>query len=106
MMATCPVCGKGKLRRGKVREEMFGVDLGEYPTDVCDSCGESFVDQEAMKKIEARAKEMGLWASPRRCRLRNLGTPWSSGFPLNWHGSYVSKAAKTPLFVRKDGKKS
>src|SRR5437879_13896145 len=61
MMATCPVCGKGRLRRGKVRQEMFGVDLGEYPAEICDSCGESFVDSEAMKKIEARAKAMGLW---------------------------------------------
>ncbi|MGI0148363.1 MAG: YgiT-type zinc finger protein, partial [Thermoplasmata archaeon] len=53
-MAQCPVCGKGKLRRGKVREQMFGVDLGEYPAEICDSCGESFVDQKAMKKIETR----------------------------------------------------
>jgi len=60
-MVECPVCGKGRLRRGKVREVMFGIELGEYSAEICESCGESFVDQEAMKKIEARAKEMGLW---------------------------------------------
>src|SRR5712691_3068110 len=73
MMASCPVCAKGKLRRGKVREEMVGVDLGEYPADICDSCGESFVDQEAMKKIEARAKEMGLWGLAKKVSIAKSG---------------------------------
>src|SRR3989442_9659204 len=69
MMATCPVCGKGRLRRGKVREEMFGVDLGEYPAEICDSCGESFVDSEALKKIETRAKAMGLWGLAKKVSI-------------------------------------
>ncbi|HKZ23077.1 MAG TPA: YgiT-type zinc finger protein [Thermoplasmata archaeon] len=73
MMVECPVCGKGKLRRGKVREEMFGIDLGEYPAEICDSCGESFVDQDAMKKIEARAKEMGLWRLAKKVSIAKSG---------------------------------
>jgi YgiT-type zinc finger domain-containing protein len=72
-MEMCPVCGKGKLRKGKVREEMFGVDLGEYPALVCDSCGESFVDQDAMKKIEARAKEVGLWGLAKKVSIAKSG---------------------------------
>jgi len=48
-MVRCPSCGKGELHRGKIREQMFGVDLGEYPAEICDSCGESFVDQKAMR---------------------------------------------------------
>ncbi len=73
MMVECPVCGKGKLRRGKVREEMFGVDLGEYPAETCDSCGESFVDEGAMRKIEARAKEMGLWGLAKKVSIAKSG---------------------------------
>ena len=73
MRAKCPVCGKGQLHRGKVREEMFGVDLGEYPAEVCDSCGESFVDQDAMKKIEARAKEAGLWGLAKKVSIAKSG---------------------------------
>ncbi len=72
-MVACPVCGKGKLRRGKAREEMFGVDLGEYPAEICDSCGESFVDQDAMRKIEARAKEMGLWGLAKKVSIAKSG---------------------------------
>lgn len=73
MMVECPVCGKGKLRRGKVREEMFGIDLGEYPAEICDSCGESFVNQDAMRKIEARAKEMGLWGLAKKVSIAKSG---------------------------------
>jgi len=69
-MATCPACGKGRLRRGKAREEMFGVDLGEYPAEICDSCGESFVDQQAMKKIE----EEGQVSVPRHLQDGNRDT--------------------------------
>lgn len=72
-MTECPVCGKGKLRRGKIREEMFGIDLGEYPAEVCDSCGESFVDQEVMRKIEARAKKMGLWGLAKKVSIARSG---------------------------------
>jgi YgiT-type zinc finger domain-containing protein len=72
-MVSCPVCGKGKLRRGKVREEMFGIDLGEYPARICDSCGESFVDEEAMQRIEARAKEMGLWGLAKKVSIAKSG---------------------------------
>ena len=73
MMVKCPVCSKGQLHRGKVREEMFGVDLGPYPAEVCDSCGESFVDQDAMKKIEARAKEAGLWGLAKKVSIAKSG---------------------------------
>ena len=73
MMTECPVCGKGKLRRGKIREQMFGVDLGEYPAEICDVCGESFVDQNAMKKIEARAKKLGLWGLAKKVSIAKSG---------------------------------
>ena len=73
MMATCPVCGKGRLRRGKVRQEMFGVDLGKYLAEICESCGESFVDQKAMRKIEARAKELGLWGLAKKVSIAKSG---------------------------------
>ncbi len=73
MVMKCPVCGKGELRRGKVREEMFGVDLGEYPAEICDSCGESFLDQEATKKVEARAKAAGLWGLAKKVSIAKSG---------------------------------
>jgi YgiT-type zinc finger domain-containing protein len=72
-MARCPVCGKGELHRGRIREQMFGVDLGEYPAEICDSCGESFVDLEAMRKIEARARKLGLWGLAKKVSIAKSG---------------------------------
>ncbi len=73
MKATCPVCGKGKLRRGETREEMFGVDLGTYPADVCKECGESFIDEMAMKQVEAKAKKLGLWGLAKKVKIARSG---------------------------------
>ncbi len=72
-MVRCPVCGKGELRKGKIREQMFGVDLGEYPAEICDSCGESFVDQKAMRQIEARARKLGLWGLAKKVSIAKSG---------------------------------
>ncbi len=73
MVMKCPICGKGELRRGKVHEEMFGVDLGEYPGQICDACGESFVDQDAMREVEARAKAAGLWGLAKKVSIAKSG---------------------------------
>ena len=73
MTMECPVCGKAMMHRGKIREEMFGVDLGTYSARICEACVESFVDQEAMRKIEARAKEMGLWGLAKKVSIAKSG---------------------------------
>ena len=56
-----------------MREQMFGVDLGEYPAEICDACGESFVDQKAMRKIESRAKELGIWGLAKKVSIAKSG---------------------------------
>jgi len=105
-MATCPICGKGKLRRGKVREEMFGVDLGEYPAEVCDSCGESFVDQDAMKKIESRAKEMGLWGLAKKVSIAKSGNSLVVRIPAELARFLRLKGGEDALVHRRGGWRS
>lgn len=56
---NCPMCEKGRLKRGTIREEMFGVYLGEFPADICSKCGESFTDAAATRRIEEAAKSKG-----------------------------------------------
>jgi len=103
-MVECPVCGKGKLRQRKVREEMFGIDLGEYPADICDSCGESFVDQDAMKKIEARAKEMGLWGLAKKVSIAKSGNSLVVRIPAELARLLRLKGGEDAL-VRPEGRK-
>lgn len=72
-MKKCPICEKGNLKKGKIDEEMFGVALGRYDAEVCDKCGESFVDQKAMNQIERKAKELGIWGMARKLKIARSG---------------------------------
>lgn len=73
MVERCPVCGKGALRSKRVREVMFGVDLGTYDGEVCDSCGENFLGSTAMDAIEGRAKELGIWGLGTKVKVVRSG---------------------------------
>ena len=102
-MAKCPVCNKGTLRKGKIREEMFGIDLGEYPAEICDSCGESFVDEAAMRKIEARAKELGLWGLAKKVAIAKSGNSLVVRIPADLARFLKLKGGEDAL-VRPEGR--
>lgn len=55
----CQMCGKGTLKKGKIKETMFGVYLGEFPAEVCTKCNESFTDEKTTKAIEEAARKEG-----------------------------------------------
>ena len=80
-MTKCPICENGTLRKGKVEEEMFGVALGRYDAEICDKCGESFLDQDAMHEIEAKAKELGLWGLAKNMKVIKSGNSLSVRIP-------------------------
>ena len=73
MVEKCPVCGKGDLRRKRVREEMFGIALGAYDAEVCDGCGEVFFTGESVDQIQARAKELGIWGLASKVKVARSG---------------------------------
>ena len=54
----CPLCDKGTLKPIKIKEEMFGVYLGEFPAKVCSECGlhiKNFLDV-TVDHIQPRSK--------------------------------------------------
>ena len=53
----CPVCEKGSLKKGKIKENMFGVYLGEFQAEVCTKCVVSFTNEKTTKEIEEAAKK-------------------------------------------------
>ena len=69
----CPNCEKSALRKGKIREVMFGVDLGEFPALVCSNCKESFTDEATTKKIEEAAKKNGIWGLGKTTKITKAG---------------------------------
>lgn len=80
-MTKCPACGKGLLKRGAVDEEMFGVKLGRYGAEICNKCGESFMDEKAMKKLEAKAKELGVWGLAKKTKVIMSGNSLAVRIP-------------------------
>ena len=77
----CPVCEIGMLKKGKIKEYMFGTYLGEFQADICSKCGESFTDSAATKNIEEIAKEKGLWGLSAKTKITKTGNSLAVRIP-------------------------
>ncbi len=77
----CPVCEKGVLKKGKIKETMFGVYLGEFPAEVCTKCGESFTDSATTKRIEEAAKKEGIWGLGATTKITKTGNSLAVRIP-------------------------
>lgn len=77
----CPMCEKGILKRDKIKEEMFGVYLGEFPAEVCTKCSESFTDEGTTRKIEEIAKKKGIWGLGKKTKITKTGNSLAVRIP-------------------------
>ena len=77
----CPVCEKGILSKGKIKEIMFGVYLGEFPAEICDKCNESFTDQKTTMAIEEAAKKKGIWGLGKKTKITKTGNSLAVRIP-------------------------
>ena len=59
----------------------MGFFLGEFPTDICDNCNESFTDQETTRKIEEIAKEKGIWGLGVKTKVTKTGNSLAVRIP-------------------------
>ena len=80
-MTKCPVCDKGVLRKVMEKHTMFGVDLGTYPGEKCNNCGELFTDSSIMKKIEITAKQKGIWGLGKKTKIAKAGNSLAIRIP-------------------------
>lgn len=81
MKMKCPICEKGTLREGKIREEMFGVHLGEFSAEICSKCGESFTDEKTTRAIEEAAKKKGVWGLGIKTKITKTGNSLAVRIP-------------------------
>ena len=81
MKMKCPICEKGTLRKGKIREEMFGVYLGEFPAEICNKCNESFTDDKTTKAIEEMARKKGIWGLGKNTKITKTGNSLAVRIP-------------------------
>lgn len=77
----CPVCEKGVLKKGKIKEEMFGVYLGEFPAEICNKCNESFTDDITTMAIEELAKKKGIWGLGKKTKITKTGNSLAVRIP-------------------------
>lgn len=77
----CPICEKGTLKEGKIKESMFGVYLGEFSAEICTECGESFTDSNTTKKIEEIAKKKGIWGLSATTKITKTGNSLAVRIP-------------------------
>ncbi len=103
MLKKCPMCGEGTLTRRKVDERMFGVDLGEFPAWVCNSCGESFTDENATLAIIDSAKRKGIWGLGKKVKVVKSGNSLVVRIPKEI-ADYMGLEKGQELFIRPEGK--
>jgi YgiT-type zinc finger domain-containing protein len=50
---SCPECN-GDLEIAEKDVEILGTIIGQFKCEVCKVCGSTYLDEEAMKKVERR----------------------------------------------------
>jgi len=69
----CPLCEKGGLHPKKVSYTVYGMELGIFPAQVCDGCGEQWFDEETSKKIQDLEKKKGLFGLNKKSKISYSG---------------------------------
>ena len=77
----CPVCEKGTLKKGKIKETMFGVYLGVFPAEICTKCNESFTDEKTTRAIEEEAKKKDIWGLGKKTKIARTGNSLAVRIP-------------------------
>jgi len=81
MKIKCPICEKGELKKGKIKEYMFGYYLGEFSAEICTKCNESFTDAETTRKIEEIAKRKGIFGLGKKTKITKTGNSLAVRIP-------------------------
>ena len=68
----CDECG-GKLSFQKVPYELYGVNLGNFPAEVCLKCGETVFTEETSRAMTTKAKEKGLFGLDAHTKIGQVG---------------------------------
>ncbi len=80
-MVKCPACEKANLRTERRHAEQDGFDLGVYEADVCRSCGEVFWKEKDVRKMEEKAKKIGVWGLGQKTKVATVGNSLAVRIP-------------------------
>ena len=82
MKIKCPICENGTLRKGKIKETMFGIALGKFTAEICTKCSESFTDEKTTRAIEEAAKKKGIWGLGKKTKITKTGNSLAVRIPV------------------------
>ncbi len=102
MMVKCPICEKGTLHRGKVTETLFGIELGVFDGEKCNHCKETFLGAQDMKKIESKAKALGIWGLSKKIKIVRSGNSLSIRIPAPL-AKYLKLKAGKEVVIHPEG---
>ena len=68
----CEECN-GKIIRKDVEVNIYGINLGKFPAEVCQNCKEEIFSEQTSKQIEDLAKEKDLWGLDRKVKIIKMG---------------------------------
>jgi len=102
-MRTCPVCEKGKLVKKIVPYRVYDIELGEFPAEVCDSCGEVWFSEETAREIEGLEKKKGLFGLVRHSKVGYSGNSLIIRIPQEI-AKFMGLKKEKPISIYPEGK--
>lgn len=79
------------------------MDLGAYPGEICDRCGETYIAREAFERVEARAKELGLWGLAKKVAVAKSGNSLVVRIPAEL-ARFLNLKGGEEVLVRPEGR--
>lgn len=98
------MCEKGKLKKKIVPYSVYGVELGRFPADVCDKCGEEWFDEETAKKIELLEKKHGLFGLSKESKISYSGNSLIIRIPKAI-AKFLNLKKEKPIIIHPEGKR-
>ena len=71
-MIKCPMCDS-KLKKGKIKEEYLGHELGVFEGFICTKCGETLLTEQSVIKAQQKAKELGVFGLAEKTTISKSG---------------------------------
>ena len=100
---SCPICD-GRLKPAKSPYSYYDIPLGEFDSEVCQTCGEVFFTEEASDKIDRIAKEKGIWGLEKRSKISYSGNSMIVRIPKHI-AEFMELEKGKEIVIRSEGKK-
>ena len=93
-----------KLKKGKVKEEYLGHELGEFEGFICKKCGETLLTEESAKMAQQKTKERGIFGLAEKTKISRNGNSLMVRIKKQM-AEYLGLTEGEEVIIRPEGKK-